>query len=84
MKKITYFIMVLIFGACTASQQIFNNTITSGSHTLNLDTLAVNLATALSQNSIKYGFVLQHALYQTGKAGGLKRTAADPPIEKGN
>jgi CubicO group peptidase (beta-lactamase class C family) len=79
MKKFFYFTIILLFAGCTASKQIFNNTITTGSHSLNLDTLAANLATALSQKSIKYGFVLQHALYQTSKVGGLKRTAADPP-----
>jgi len=41
--------------------------------------MAANLANGLSQHSIKYGFVLQYGLYQTSKAGGLKRTDADPP-----
>src|SRR5258706_6340030 len=79
MKKVLRFIIIVIFTGCTASHQIFNNTIISGSHSLNVDTLASNLATALSQNSIKYGFVLPHALYQSSRVVGLKRTNADPP-----
>jgi CubicO group peptidase (beta-lactamase class C family) len=79
MKKTFHFAIILVMAGCTGAQQIFNNTITTGSHSLNIDTLAANLAKGLSQNSIKYGFVLQYTLYQTSKVGGLKRTDADPP-----
>ena len=41
--------------------------------------MASKLDSNLSQNSIKFGFVLRHALYQTSRVGGLKRTSADPP-----
>jgi len=41
--------------------------------------MALKLDSILSLNSIKHGFVMYHALYQTSKVGGLKRTAADPP-----
>lgn len=78
-KNLFYFLLAIIINSCTATKQIFNNQIVSGSRVLNLDTLANNLATELSQHSIKYGFVLQHALYQSSRVAGLKRTDADPP-----
>ena len=78
-----YFFLVIInyyFLGCSASKKIFDNTITnSGGQVFNLDVFATKLDSILSINSIKHGFVIYHALYQTSKAGGLKRTAADPP-----
>ncbi len=84
MKKIVpYFFVVMIiycFYCCTATKKIFDNQITSSAgQVLNLDTMALKLDSLLSINSIKHGFVMYHALYQTSKVGGLKRTAADPP-----
>lgn len=77
--KALYFAVIIIVTGCTATQQIFNNRITSGTHYLPIDTLASNLAAELSKNSIKYGFVLQYGLYQISRVKGLKRTDADPP-----
>src|SRR4051812_26443465 len=82
-KIVLYFFLVIIaycFYHCTATKKIFDNQITSsGGQVLNLDTMALKLDSILSLNSIKHGFVMYHALYQTSKVGGLKRTAADPP-----
>jgi CubicO group peptidase (beta-lactamase class C family) len=84
MKKIAlYFFVVLVmycFYRCAATKKIFDNTIINSSgQVFNLDIFAGKLDSMLSINSIKHGFVIYHALYQTSRVGGLKRTAADPP-----
>lgn len=78
-KNIFHFSLILIFAGCTASQQIFNPVIHSGTHSLHIDTLGDNLSKELSKNSIKYGFVVRYGLYSSSGVAGLKRTDADPP-----
>ena len=79
MKKSLGYFIIILFAGCKPVQQLVTPKIYSSGKYLHIDTLAANLATGLSKNFIKYGFVIRYGFYSSSKVGGLKRTDADPP-----
>ena len=78
-KNLCYFFIIILLAGCKPLQQIATPKIYSSGKYLHIDTLAAHLATELSKNFIKYGFIIRYGLNSSSRVEGLKRTDADAP-----